>query len=152
VYTARSNSTEYSLLANFEFYYHAHGVDVGFDPEFVSIFSDPGRLRALPQLLRRCPRARVVIVGGDGVSYSAPPRAPYDLSRHDAARARRQTGSRARALLGDDCGQAPALNAGRHCNALNHNAGSVQKVIKFARRITEGCRSRLLARSILAKT
>jgi hypothetical protein len=46
VYTARSNSTEYSLLANFEFYYHAHGVDVGFDPEFVSIFSDPGRLRA----------------------------------------------------------------------------------------------------------
>jgi glycosyltransferase involved in cell wall biosynthesis len=34
------------LLANFEFYYHAHGVDVGFDPEFVSIFSDPSRLRA----------------------------------------------------------------------------------------------------------
>jgi glycosyltransferase involved in cell wall biosynthesis len=34
------------LLGNFEFYYHAHGVDVGFDPEFVSIFSDPSRLRA----------------------------------------------------------------------------------------------------------
>jgi hypothetical protein len=34
------------LLANFEFYYHAHGVDVGFDPEFVSIFNDPSRLRA----------------------------------------------------------------------------------------------------------
>ena len=33
-------------LANFEFYYHAHGVDVGFDPEFVSIFNDPSRLRA----------------------------------------------------------------------------------------------------------
>jgi len=33
------------LLANFEFYYHAHGVDVGFDPEFVSIFNDPERLR-----------------------------------------------------------------------------------------------------------
>ena len=33
------------LLANFEFYYHAQGVDVGFDPEFVSIFSDPSRLR-----------------------------------------------------------------------------------------------------------
>ncbi len=149
------------LLANFEFYYHSHGVDVGFDPEFVSIFNDPSRLRvrnttnllafesadwghsathwqrslyppemrpristlhegvdtdvvcprrtatfrapgvrraftrrdqlvtyvarnlepyrgfhifmrALPQLLRRCPRARVVIVGGDGVSYGAP--------------------------------------------------------------------------------
>jgi glycosyltransferase involved in cell wall biosynthesis len=149
------------LLANFEFYYHTHGVDVGFDPEFVSIFNDPSRLRArnatnllafeaadwghsatewqrslyppemrpristlhegvdtdiarpqrtasfklpgtqralthrdqvvtyvarnlepyrgfhifmraLPQLLRRCPRARVVIVGGDGVSYGAP--------------------------------------------------------------------------------
>jgi glycosyltransferase involved in cell wall biosynthesis len=34
------------LLANFEFYYHAQGVDVGFDPEFVSIFNDPSRLRA----------------------------------------------------------------------------------------------------------
>ncbi|MHB8478310.1 MAG: glycosyltransferase family 4 protein [Casimicrobiaceae bacterium] len=34
------------LLANFEFYYHAHGVDVGFDPEFASIFNDPSRLRA----------------------------------------------------------------------------------------------------------
>jgi len=150
------------LLANFEFFYHASGVDVGFDPEFVSIFNDPSRLRArngiglmafqaadwghsatqwqrnlypadmrsrisvlhegvdtelvcpnpkasfalptsgrvlssrdevvtyvarnlepyrgfhifmraLPQLLRRCKRAQVVIVGGDGVSYGAPP-------------------------------------------------------------------------------
>ena len=150
------------LLANFEFYYHAHGVDVDFDPEFVSVFSDPSRLRArnainllafqaadwghsathwqrslhppemqtrisvlhegvdtdivrpnpkarftlpasgrvltrrdevvtyvarnlepyrgfhvfmraLPQLLRRRKRAHVVIVGGDGVSYGAPP-------------------------------------------------------------------------------
>jgi glycosyltransferase involved in cell wall biosynthesis len=34
------------LLANFEFYYHSNGVDVGFDPEFVSIFQDPSRLRA----------------------------------------------------------------------------------------------------------
>jgi glycosyltransferase involved in cell wall biosynthesis len=34
------------LLANFEFYYHAQGVDVGFDPEFASIFNDPSRLRA----------------------------------------------------------------------------------------------------------
>jgi len=33
------------LLANFEFYYHAQGVDVGFDPEFSSIFNDPSRLR-----------------------------------------------------------------------------------------------------------
>jgi glycosyltransferase involved in cell wall biosynthesis len=33
------------LLANFEFYYHSSGVDVGFDPEFVSIFQDPSRLR-----------------------------------------------------------------------------------------------------------
>ncbi len=150
------------LLANFEFYYHPHGVDVGFDPEFVSIFNDPSRLRmrnginllayqgadwghsatqwqhslyptemqsrisvlhegvntdiirpqpaarfilpgsgkvltrrdevvtyvarnlepyrgfhmfmrALPQLLRRRKKAQVVIAGGDGVSYGAPP-------------------------------------------------------------------------------
>jgi glycosyltransferase involved in cell wall biosynthesis len=150
------------LLANFEFYYHSSGVDVGFDPEFVSIFQDPSRLRvrnatnalafeaadwghsatkwqrslyppemrsrisaihegvdtdvarpsptatfklpasgrvltrrdevvtyvsrnlepyrgfhtfmrALPQLLRRRKRAQVVIAGGDGVSYGAPP-------------------------------------------------------------------------------
>ena len=150
------------LLANFEFYYHSHGVDVNFDPEFTSIFNDPSRLRmhngiilmafqsadwghsatqwqrnlhpvemrprisvlhegvntdlarpnpkarftlpgsgqvltrrdevvtyvarnlepyrgfhifmrALPQLLRRRKRAQVVIVGGDGVSYGAPP-------------------------------------------------------------------------------
>jgi glycosyltransferase involved in cell wall biosynthesis len=33
------------LLANFEFYYHPTGVDVGFDPEFVSVFQDPSRLR-----------------------------------------------------------------------------------------------------------
>jgi glycosyltransferase involved in cell wall biosynthesis len=156
------------LLANFEFYYHARGVDVGFDPEFVSIFNDPARLRArnatnllafeaadwghtatawqkslyppelrsristlhegvdtamvrpsrtasfripglartltrrdqvityvsrnlepyrgfhifmraLPQVLRRCPHARAIIVGGDGVSYGAPaaPRTTY---------------------------------------------------------------------------
>jgi glycosyltransferase involved in cell wall biosynthesis len=149
------------LLANFEFYYHAMGVDVGFDPEFVSIFNDPSRLRArnginllafqaadwghsatqwqrglnpsemrarisvlhegvdtalacpnpnarfkipggrvltardevvtyvarnlepyrgfhifmrsLPQLLRRSKHAQVIVVGGDGVSYGAPP-------------------------------------------------------------------------------
>jgi glycosyltransferase involved in cell wall biosynthesis len=34
------------LLANFEFYYHAHGVDADFDPEFSSIFNEPSRLRA----------------------------------------------------------------------------------------------------------
>jgi glycosyltransferase involved in cell wall biosynthesis len=150
------------LLANFEFYYHASGVDVGFDPEFVSVFNDPSHLRArnatnllafhaadwghsatqwqrnlypremrprisvlhegvdtqltrpkptasfklpnsrrvltrkdqivtyvarnlepyrgfhifmraLPELLLRCPRCQVVILGGDGVSYGAPP-------------------------------------------------------------------------------
>jgi glycosyltransferase involved in cell wall biosynthesis len=33
------------LLTYFEFFYHAQGADVGFDPEFVSIFSDPSRLR-----------------------------------------------------------------------------------------------------------
>jgi glycosyltransferase involved in cell wall biosynthesis len=32
------------LLANFEFFYHAHGVDVDFDPEFASIFNEPARL------------------------------------------------------------------------------------------------------------
>jgi len=150
------------LLANFEFYYHGEGVDVGFDPEFTSIFNNPSRLRArnatnllayeaadwghsatrwqhslfppelrpgitiihegvdtdlarptpavsfelpglprdltradevvtyvarnlepyrgfhifmraLPHLLRRRKRLRVLIVGGDGVSYGAPP-------------------------------------------------------------------------------
>jgi glycosyltransferase involved in cell wall biosynthesis len=30
-------------------------------------------MRALPQLLRRCKRTQVVIVGDDGVSYGAPP-------------------------------------------------------------------------------
>jgi glycosyltransferase involved in cell wall biosynthesis len=34
------------VLANFEFYYHVRGVDTDFDPEFVSIFNDPSRLRA----------------------------------------------------------------------------------------------------------
>jgi glycosyltransferase involved in cell wall biosynthesis len=29
-------------------------------------------MRSLPQVLRRCPHARVVILGGDGVSYGAP--------------------------------------------------------------------------------
>lgn len=33
------------LLANFEFYYHPSGADVGFDPEFSSTFQDPSRLR-----------------------------------------------------------------------------------------------------------
>jgi len=33
------------VLANFEFYYHARGVDADFDPEFVSIFNDASRLR-----------------------------------------------------------------------------------------------------------
>ena len=150
------------LLANFEFFYHYRDVDVGFDPEFVSVFNDPSKLRArnginllafqaadwghsathwqrslyppemrsristlhegvdthairpkpmarftlpgskrvltrrdevvtfvsrnlepyrgfhvfmraLPQLLRRRKNARIVIVGGDGVSYGAPP-------------------------------------------------------------------------------
>jgi glycosyltransferase involved in cell wall biosynthesis len=150
------------LLANFEFFYHATGADVGFDPEFSSIFNDPSRLRvrnavhllnfqavdwghsatrwqrdlhptemhprisvlhegvntqlvrpdpkasftlpdtgqtltcddevityvarnlepyrgfhifmrALPQLLKRRKRAHVLIVGGDAVSYGAPP-------------------------------------------------------------------------------
>jgi len=153
---------EVPLLANLEFYYHSTGVDVGFDPEFVSVFQDPSRLRtrnatnllafeaadwghsatrwqrslyppemrprittihegvdteivrpqrtasfnlprsdrlltrsdevvtyvarnlepyrgfhtfmrALPRLLSRRKRAEVVIVGGDGVSYGAPP-------------------------------------------------------------------------------
>jgi glycosyltransferase involved in cell wall biosynthesis len=34
------------VLANFEFYYHARGVDADFDAEFASIFNDPSRLRA----------------------------------------------------------------------------------------------------------
>ena len=34
-----------AVLTYFEFYYHASGADVGFDPEFGSVFSDPARLR-----------------------------------------------------------------------------------------------------------
>jgi glycosyltransferase involved in cell wall biosynthesis len=35
------------LLADFEFFYRARGADVGFDPEFASVFfDDPSRLRA----------------------------------------------------------------------------------------------------------
>lgn len=33
------------LLAYFEFFYHYRGVDVGFDPEFTTIFGDPMHLR-----------------------------------------------------------------------------------------------------------
>lgn len=33
------------VLTYFEFYYHVHGVDVDFDPEFVSAFADADRLR-----------------------------------------------------------------------------------------------------------
>lgn len=33
------------LLAYFEFFYHSYGVDIDFDPEFTSVFSDPSRLR-----------------------------------------------------------------------------------------------------------
>jgi glycosyltransferase involved in cell wall biosynthesis len=33
------------VLTYFEFFYHSHGVDVGFDPEFISIFNEPSRLR-----------------------------------------------------------------------------------------------------------
>jgi glycosyltransferase involved in cell wall biosynthesis len=154
------------LLSYFEFYYHAHGADMDFDPEFASVFADPAQLRvrnainligfeaadwghtatcwqrglyparmqrritaihegvdtdtvkpepqawlslrdrglslsrndeivtyvarnlepyrgfhifmrALPEILRRRPRAHILIVGGDGVSYgTAPPQSP----------------------------------------------------------------------------
>lgn len=33
------------VLTYFEFYYHLHGVDVDFDPEFTTVFHDPHRLR-----------------------------------------------------------------------------------------------------------
>lgn len=36
---------ETPLLSYFEFYYRAQGADIDFDPEFVSIFADPARLR-----------------------------------------------------------------------------------------------------------
>ena len=76
------------LLANFEFYYHASGVDVGFDPEFVSTFQDPSRLRArnATNLLafeaadwghsatrRRLRRASSVSAGGDALARSHGP-------------------------------------------------------------------------------
>jgi glycosyltransferase involved in cell wall biosynthesis len=33
------------VLTYFEFYYHAHGADMNFDPEFVSLFQGPERIR-----------------------------------------------------------------------------------------------------------
>lgn len=33
------------LLALFEYYFHANGADIDFDPEFGSVFNDPARLR-----------------------------------------------------------------------------------------------------------
>ncbi len=33
------------LLANFEFYYHPRGADLGFDPEFETLFNDPAHLQ-----------------------------------------------------------------------------------------------------------
>lgn len=33
------------VLTYFEFYYHPHGVDLDFDPEFASLFAEPDRLR-----------------------------------------------------------------------------------------------------------
>lgn len=33
------------VLTYFEFYYHPHGVDLDFDPEFTSLFAEPDRLR-----------------------------------------------------------------------------------------------------------
>jgi glycosyltransferase involved in cell wall biosynthesis len=38
-------------------------------------------MRALPELLRRRPRARVILVGGDGVSYGAAPSGPAYAGR-----------------------------------------------------------------------
>lgn len=37
---------EVPLLANFEFFYHANGVDVGFDPEFTTVFNNAQSLHA----------------------------------------------------------------------------------------------------------
>jgi hypothetical protein len=34
-------------------------------------------MRPLPEVLRRCPRAQIVIVGGDDISYGQPPRAGH---------------------------------------------------------------------------
>ena len=57
-------------------------------------------MRAIPEIQRRRPKARIVIVGGDEVSYS--PRLPpgADLSRAPAAGARRQIDLVARQLPG----------------------------------------------------
>ncbi len=198
------------LLANFEFYYHARGVDVGFDPEFVSVFNEPSRLRArnatnllafeaadwghsatqwqrdlypaqmrqrisvlhegvdttlarprrtasftlphsgrvltrkdqvvtyvarnlepyrgfhvfmraLPQLLRRCPQAQVVIVGGDGVSYGAPPAAAQHVQGHAAGGAGIEPRPVARAFSRHDSPRRlPAAAAGVGGARLSH--------------------------------
>jgi glycosyltransferase involved in cell wall biosynthesis len=44
--SSRTSSRKYRYSSYFEFFYHATGVDVGFDPEFSSVFfGDPSQLR-----------------------------------------------------------------------------------------------------------
>jgi len=54
-------------------------------------------MRALPELLRRRPAARVLIVGGEGVSYRAPP----DPARHDGRSWKRIFIDEVRPLIAD---------------------------------------------------
>lgn len=55
---------EAPLLSYFEFYYHRHGADIGFDPEYASDFADPARLRV---------RNGVILMSADAADWGNTP-------------------------------------------------------------------------------